>query len=869
MKLQLQNGENIELATKAFASGGEGDLYHILRPAKYRKSVVKYYKTAFQTFNRSQKIDYLLQHKPNLQAYKGHHSLIWVEQKVFNQSGKFVGFMMPMAEGISLEKLCHPKLPPNLPSVWQKFDFKQKDALKLRLKICFNIAAALYQIHELHRYVLVDMKPENILIKPNGLISIIDVDSVEIIEGKRVLFAAPVATPDYTPAEYLSKNTSKHTVKTPYGDAFSLAVIFYRLLMGIHPFTGTCKPPYDRLETLAEMVEKGLYPHSPKWQNFFDVVPPPHQKFHKLPTQVKRLFLQCFETGFASPQLRPTADDWCKVLANNPKKRPTSPLPSSLIPLPKWQPSQPLSLKIPVVLLPKVDFRKLQSVPSRNPYLLSHKERVLRQRLERNFQQQLQYLKGMLHKLQNYYKEYDKINQAFTSKQNQILKEEQATFDKTVKLFEKQALQADKKGKSLEEREGKERQKYHAQFSKKAADLLQKMQWQEFMYQALRQRNTGLLQQQLQKMKIHTQQQVELIEANLQQEISLLKNDFQEQKTQQLKHLDEQLRKKMKQWQKKQQKLYKEQTAALEIAAQTNLNPLTRQWLNTFKIQIHADRIFGVKARTKTILVNQLSRFGIHSAADFVQANSNGKLLKSSGKWVKVPKVGLKRAKNLEHWRSRLLKQMPLQKILPNNSKGQIEIQRKFAPQFRSIEQSIAHERKQNQQKRQNLLTNFERKMQTLEQKIERLEKKADREKKLMIQQTEKEIKTLREQFQKLAKDFSIQPQKVVQQIQQNIERYKKERIKNQEASRKKQQTIGTKFQRDCQNKVLQLKGLQQLSERDIQQLKQKTQQKLQQNLQQHYSKMEYAKSHQEQLKELVFKKWEEIEGLKKMMVSR
>ncbi len=863
MNLQLHNGESIELASKAFASGGEGDLYHILRPAKHRKSVVKFYKTTYQTIERSRKIDYLIRHAPSLHVYKGHHSLIWAQQKVFDKTGKFVGFMMPIAEGISLEKLCHPKIPSNLPTVWQKFDFKQKDAIKLRLKICFNIAAALYQVHQLQRYVLVDMKPENILIKPNGLISIIDIDSVEIVEKKRVLFAAPVATPDYTPSEYTNNNSSKTIAKTLHGDAFSLAVIFYRLLMGIHPFTGTCKPPYDRLETLAEMIEKGLYPHSPKWQNYFEVVPPPHQKFHKLPTDVKRLFLQCFEVGFTAPQLRPSADDWCKTLATNQKKVPATPLPSSLISLPKWTPNQPLSLKIPNIELPKIDFRQLQLLQIR-PKRLSYNEKILRQRIERNYQQQIQYLKGMLHNLQNYYKEYDKIEQAFVLKQNQLLKDEQLTFDKLVQTFEKQALQSDKNGQQLAEKEETERQKYHIHFMQKANELLQKMQWQQLMYQALQQRNTSLLQQQLQKMKSHGQHQVQSIEVELQQEITFLHNDLQEQKSRQLKQLDEQLRKKLKQLQQKQKKLQKNQTAALAIASQTHLHPITRQWLKGYTIKLHAHQIFAVKPHTKNVLVNQLSRFGINNAADFTQVKSNGEIMNSNGKWVKVPKVGLKRAKNLEHWRNRLLKQMPLQKILPN--KGQSEVQRKFAPQFRSIEQSIAQERKQNQQKRQNLLNNFDRKQQTLQQKIERLKKKAEKDKTQVQQKTEKEVNLLREQFQRLAKMYTTQPQKVVQQINKNIERYKKERVKNQEASRKKQQTIGTKFQRDRKNQVLQLKNLSQLSERDIQKLKQKFYQKLQQNLQQHYSKMEYAKSHQEQLKDLIQKKLFEIQKLKRIL---
>ncbi len=867
MNLQLHTGEQIKLANKAFASGGEGDLYHILSPKSHRKSVVKYYKSNYQTTLRARKIDYLIQHRPNLQSYKGHHSLIWAEQKIVDKTGKFVGFLMPIAEGISLEKLCHPKLPKTLPKVWQKFDFQKKNALQLRLRICFNIAAALYQIHQTQRYVLVDMKPENILIKPNGLISIIDVDSVEIVEKGRVLFSAPVATPDYTPPEY-TNTSQKNKPKTSEGDTFSLAVIFYRLLMGIHPFTGTCRKPYDHLETLAEMIEHGLYPHSPKWQNCFEVVPPPHQKFHQLPPPVKKLFLQCFEIGFTQPQLRPSADDWCKALANMQSKSAIAKAQKQKIkiPLPEWTPSKALVLPPPIFASSNINIQQLQSLQLASKRL-NYKDQMLRQRMVRNYQQQIQYLKGMSHKLQQEQKELHKITKAFEQKQTLILKDEQKQFDQMLQPFEKKLLQIEKKGQQLAGKEETERQKNHNQSVKKSTELLQQIQVQQLITLALRHRDSSQLQQQLRKMREYTHKQKQVLHSDLQQSILLLKSDFQQQKRKQLKLVDEQLNKKLKQFQKKHHKIEVEQKEAFEIAAHTQLNPLTRQWLKSHRIKDHVSRMFSGKYAKNSVIVNQLSRFGINTAADFAKANSNGKLLKTNGKWVKVPKVGLKRAKKLEEWRSKLLRQTPLSRLFPSSVSTSPQTQKQFAPKFLIIENQVRQARKQSQQKRANTLATFERKEQTLEGKTKRLQQKTEREQQQLQQKTDKEIQAIKDQFLQLAKTHATQPQKVFQQLQQKIEKLQQNRSKTQESNRKKQQEIAQKYQRLRQNhQLLEVKNLGHFSERDLQQLKQKTRQRLQQNLQQHYSQLEYAKSHIQQLEESVQRKLLEVRNLKRRL---
>lgn len=303
--------EKIQLAPKPFAGGGEGDLYQIIAPSNYKKYVAKVYHPHKRSKQREDKTQYLMDHPPIGLFENG--SIVWVLDALYDSTFQFVGFIMPFAKGKKLEILCLGKLPKRIGKEWHRFDLHASNAMKYRLRICFNLAAAIYQIHATDHYVLVDMKPENIIIQPNGLLAIVDTDSVEVIEDGIAIYPAPVATPEYTPPEFYTNQSRKtETVGEPW-DRFGLAVIFYKLLCGIHPFTGSAKPPYDNLVSLHEKIEHGLFVHSTSKKDFLSVVPSPHQRFEKLVPNLQDLFIQCFEEGHDNPEARPSANEWCAV----------------------------------------------------------------------------------------------------------------------------------------------------------------------------------------------------------------------------------------------------------------------------------------------------------------------------------------------------------------------------------------------------------------------------------------------------------------------------------------------------------------------------------------------------------------------------
>lgn len=305
-----KNKVKIKLQTKPFASGGEGELYQIV-DKKYQHYVAKLYHPSKRTAEREKKINYLLQNPPI--ALEETTALIWVVDVLYDEKDNFMGFMMPMVKGEKLEILCLGKVSKRLPSVWQRFDFRNKDAQNYRLRLCFNLAVAIYQVHRTNSYVLVDLKPDNIIIQPDGLLSIVDMDSVEVMdEDGDVIFSAPVATPEYTPPEYYTSDKKLDMVSMSW-DRFGMAVIFYKLLFGIHPFAASAKAPYHNLVSLHQKIEQGLFAHHPNTE-LLQVVPPPHRQFSNLSPALQSLFIDCFVAGHEYPDARPDAQTWCLAL---------------------------------------------------------------------------------------------------------------------------------------------------------------------------------------------------------------------------------------------------------------------------------------------------------------------------------------------------------------------------------------------------------------------------------------------------------------------------------------------------------------------------------------------------------------------------
>lgn len=307
---KLEDNTTIKISDDYLGEGGEGGVYQVISPKKFQNKVAKILLNDKRTTEKMYRIKHMIQYPPITQDANGHTFLIWPEYLLFDGLD-FVGFIMPKAEGIELENLCLTKLFPEHQNDWGRFDRQNQESYILRSKLCKNIAIAVHTLHSTGKYVIGDLKPANILVQLNGLVSILDLDSCQITEKGKVRFESKMATPEFSPPD---KTKDKKEVSW---DNFILAIIFYRLLCGIHPFTGTCSPPNDVFTTTDQKIKEGLFPLGSK-SKCFSVIPQEHNLIYNYLEDVKNAFIECFDDGIYAPNLRPTAKEWIDALTSEP-----------------------------------------------------------------------------------------------------------------------------------------------------------------------------------------------------------------------------------------------------------------------------------------------------------------------------------------------------------------------------------------------------------------------------------------------------------------------------------------------------------------------------------------------------------------------
>ncbi len=333
MNVYSSKHEKIALADDAFSSGGEGEVRKVISaPARFRNSCVKLYYQKKRTVEQENKIKYMVHNPP--QKVAGNGFLIgWPLDSVADSEGHFLGFIMPLAftDSKQLIILTAPKLSKKLGDEWfSRYDrARGKYALISRLKLINNIAVPIHILHSTHKYVLKDFKPENVLITHEGKVTIVDMDSVQISEGEKLLFPGTAATPNYIPPEFYNKGVGKAS-DVPLNeswDNFALGVVFYQVLFGLHPYVVTPWVQKDpNCSEIFQNIEQNLFPYGPNGQKIKSY-PPLHKKFGILPAQLKQLFLNAFSS---MESLRPGADEWGQtiheiVLAAGPAMIPQAP----------------------------------------------------------------------------------------------------------------------------------------------------------------------------------------------------------------------------------------------------------------------------------------------------------------------------------------------------------------------------------------------------------------------------------------------------------------------------------------------------------------------------------------------------------------
>jgi hypothetical protein len=252
------------------------------------------------TMERARKLALMMMDPPQLDPDVA--TLAWPCDLLLDRRGRFVGFLMPRAEG---------------PRV---FEFYNPVTRRQTAPLCHygvlhragaNLAAAFDALHE-RGYVVGDVNESNVLIGERGIVTLVDADSLQVRDPEDgAVHRSHVGKPEFTPPELQGKAFADFD-RAPEHDRFGLAVLLFLLLMeGTHPFAGRLRgggetPPME------ERIQRGLFPH----HGHEEFLPPRMApRFGLLHPALRALFVRAFVDGHDDPSARPTAAEWREALA--------------------------------------------------------------------------------------------------------------------------------------------------------------------------------------------------------------------------------------------------------------------------------------------------------------------------------------------------------------------------------------------------------------------------------------------------------------------------------------------------------------------------------------------------------------------------
>ncbi|NVO03650.1 MAG: hypothetical protein HXX09_13220 [Bacteroidetes bacterium] len=320
MKFKTGKGNLIEVHDKPFAKGGQAGIYKVITP-KISYLIAKIFSTnSFinkatgildlkKVTKLKNRLEFMVNNNPFINSQqKIQEAFAWPTDLLFDVNNNFAGFLLPYFDNsIELIKILSGK---KLPLKWDRFEIQHSDSYNSRLKVCYNISQAIAEIHSSGKYTIIDLKAENIMLKNNGFVSMIDLDSIQISNNNTVLFHAEVHTPDFSPPEFHKNllNYKKDFVDETW-DRFSFGVLAYLLLFKIHPFAGMTHLKKSNIHTMDDFIINGLFAHGNQ-KSDLDLAKPHLNYDILLSDDLKNLFYKCFVEGHKDPRKRPSIVHW-------------------------------------------------------------------------------------------------------------------------------------------------------------------------------------------------------------------------------------------------------------------------------------------------------------------------------------------------------------------------------------------------------------------------------------------------------------------------------------------------------------------------------------------------------------------------------
>jgi serine/threonine protein kinase len=180
-----------------------------------------------------------------------------------------LAIVMELVDGMSLRQLCGSPLP-----------------VDRVLYMGEQVARALGIAHA-RGIVHCDIKPENLMVRPDGFVKLLDFGLAQDLSSMASNSILPAGT-----LRYMSPEQSRGAAASTAGDVFSLGIVLYEISTGVHPFESGSL--FDGLKALNEMA-----PLPPSSRNAF------------VPPQMDSLILRMLAK---EPSQRPLAAEVARIL---------------------------------------------------------------------------------------------------------------------------------------------------------------------------------------------------------------------------------------------------------------------------------------------------------------------------------------------------------------------------------------------------------------------------------------------------------------------------------------------------------------------------------------------------------------------------
>lgn len=217
---------------KLISAGGEGSIYD----TQLAGQVCKIYHSNKLTKLKQRKVELMVSRKIDRPG------VCWPSEIVTNSDGKFVGYLMPRANGLTMQTamFVKPRLEKNFPK-WNRADL---------VNVAGTFIDHISYLHSLN-IIVGDINPMNLLVTEDSTkVWIVDTDSFQV-EG----FPCPVGTVNFTPTEIQGKSYSTF-LRTKDHELFAVATMIFMIL-----FPG--KPPYSQQGggSPAENIKSKNFPY--------------------------------------------------------------------------------------------------------------------------------------------------------------------------------------------------------------------------------------------------------------------------------------------------------------------------------------------------------------------------------------------------------------------------------------------------------------------------------------------------------------------------------------------------------------------------------------------------------------------------------